>query len=211
VVYIAWSPIRFLVANGAEIAHPRRDSWRAFLVSKELGMPEDLDRRNFLVSIAGGTAALASWGTPGVGFVVDSVSAASFRALTLAQGKLLEAIAEQLVPADEFPGARDAGVVSYIDGVLAGPYGKFYKSHYDHGLQAIETYSVKQFQKAFVSLDPAQRTDILSKFESGAADGESGQRFFNLILMQTFEGYYAQSRHGADGANPSWKMIGFEG
>jgi Gluconate 2-dehydrogenase subunit 3 len=185
---------------------------RAFFArNRELGMPQDLDRRNFLVSIAGGTAALASWGTPAVGFVVDSVSADSFRALTPAQGKLLEAITEQLVPADEFPGAGAVGVVSYIDGVLAGPYGKFYKSQYDHGLQAIEAYSLKQFQKGFVSLDPAQRADILSKFESGTADGESGQRIFNLILLQTFEGYYAHSHHGADGTNPSWKMIGFEG
>ena len=174
-------------------------------------MPQDLDRRNFLVSIAGGTAALA-WGKPAVDLVVDSLSGArGLRALTPRQAKLLQAITEQLVPTDDFPGANNVGVVSYIDGVLAGPYGRFYESQYQHGLEMMEAYSVNTFKKDFVSLDPAQQIDVLSQFESGKAHGEPGQRIFNLLLVHTFEGYYAQSGHSADGPNPSWKMIGFEG
>ena len=175
-------------------------------------MPQDLDRRNFLVSIASGTAALASWRKPGVDLVVDSLSGArGLSALTPRQAKLLQAITEQLVPTDNFPGANNVGVVSYIDGLLAGPYGRFYERQYKHGLQMMNAYSVNYFKKDFVSLDPTQQIDVLSQFESGKAHGEPGQRIFNLILVHTFEGYYAQSGHSGDGPNPSWKMIGFEG
>jgi hypothetical protein len=123
-------------------------------------MPQDLDRRNFLVSIVGGTAALASWGKPSVDPVADSLSGArGLRALTPRQAKLLEAITEQLVPTDDFPGANSVGVVSYIDGVLAGPYGRFYERQYQHGLQMMDAYSVNTFKKiSFHSIPPSRST-----------------------------------------------------
>jgi len=174
-------------------------------------MPQDFDRRNFLVSIAGGTVALASKGRPGLGLVVESLADGEYRSLSARQGKLLGAITEQIVPTDEFPGATASGVVAYIDGILAGPYGKFYREDYEKGLKSIDAFATNSFQRDFVSLEPGQQAAVLSQFESGEADGDSGKRFFNLLLGHTFEGYYAKTRHGAEGANPAWKMIGFEG
>jgi len=41
-----------------------------------------------------------------------------FQVLTAAQAKDVEAIAAQIVPSDELPGAREAGVVYFIDQAL---------------------------------------------------------------------------------------------
>jgi hypothetical protein len=174
-------------------------------------MPQDFDRRDFLVSITGGTVALASKGRPGLSLVMESLADGKYRSLSAAQAKLLGAITEQIVPTDEFPGATASGVVAYIDGILAGPYGKFYKDDYENGLKSIDAFATNNFQRDFVSLEPAQQAAVLSQVESGKADGDSGKRFFNLLLGHTFEGYYAKAHHGAEGANPAWKMIGFEG
>ncbi len=38
------------------------------------------------------------------------------------EAKLLEAIVDQIVPVDNWPGAKDAGVAVFIDKQLTGPY-----------------------------------------------------------------------------------------
>src|ERR1700677_5083139 len=90
-------------------------------------MSKNIGRRDFLKSIAvGGTVSIAPW----TAFPPDSFAAtpvaAGYRIFTPAQAEVVGAIAEQIVPAGEYPGAREAGVVQFIDAKLAGPYGGVY-------------------------------------------------------------------------------------
>ena len=82
-------------------------------------MSNSMDRRDFLKA-AGGTVAIASLPVMGAAFKGRSASGCKF--LTVPQAAMIEAISELMIPADESPGGKTAGVVFYIDGVLAGPY-----------------------------------------------------------------------------------------
>lgn len=155
--------------------------------------------------------AAASWQMPAVGYAMQSAGANSYRFLSKEQAQTVKAIAAQLVPEDEFPGAGGPVAVDYIDGVLAGAYGKFYKTRYVEGLKATDAISQKNFQRDFSALNGEQQIGILKKLESGEGVGDSGKQFFQLILLHTFEAYYGGAHHDASGENASWKMLGFEG
>jgi gluconate 2-dehydrogenase gamma chain len=146
-------------------------------------LTEHMDRRRFLKSAAGSTVVLAS--IPVLGVPVDHSLALGCRVFTPAQAATVEAITMQFVPADEDPGAKEAGVVFYIDGLLAGRFGKFFKDRYEHGLAMVDQASSKQFGRDFVALDHDQQVTILKALESGDAAGLDGCDFFSLILRHT--------------------------
>lgn len=172
-------------------------------------MTEHIDRRRFLKSAAGSTVVLAS--IPVLGIPVDHSLALGCKVFTAAQAATVGAIAVQFVPADNDPGAKEVGVVFYIDGLLAGRFGKFFKDCYERGLGMVDEVSRKRFDRDFVALEPDQQVTILKSLESGDAAGNDGRDFFSLILRHTMEGYYGDPEHGGNRDNASWKMIGFEG
>src|SRR5579863_3447354 len=130
-----------------------------------------MDRRRFLKSAAGSTVVLAS--IPVLGIPANSL-AAGCRVFTVAQAATVAAVAVQFVPADNDPGAKEAGVVFFIDGVLAGRFGKFFKDCYERGLGMIDEVSNKRFGQNFAALDHDQQLKILKALESGEAAGDDG-------------------------------------
>jgi gluconate 2-dehydrogenase gamma chain len=173
-------------------------------------MPKDMDRRDFLKSIAAsGTVAMTAW--PALATASAATASSTYKVFTVPQAALVGAIANQFIPPDDYPGATDAGVVHYIDGFLAGHYGNFYRERYEVGLKAIDETSHKQFGTTFASLSSEHQTAILKHLEAGADDNPSGHAFFRLILQHTLEGYYGDPEHGGNRNGASWKMIGFGG
>jgi gluconate 2-dehydrogenase gamma chain len=173
-------------------------------------MSNSMDRRDFLKSIAaGGTAALTS--LPVLEAAVHASVAPGCKFFTVSQAALVESIAEQIVPTDEHPGGKSAGVVFYIDGVLAGRFGRFYQHRYEKGLDMVDVASQKRFTRNFVSLSSEQQISILKALESGDAAADSGRDFFALLLQHIMEGYYGDPEHGGNRDQASWKMIAFGG
>lgn len=174
-------------------------------------MTKENDRRQFLKSMAtGGTVALTAWPvladqTP------ESLPAPGYKVFSVSQAALMGAIAEQLIPTDDYPGGKQAGVVEFVDRVLAGPFGKFYRSRYEEGFRAIDRLSQERFKHNFVSLDSEAQTAILQALESGKSVDATAHEFFGLVLRHTYEGYYGDPKHGGNRNEVSWKMIGFEG
>lgn len=174
-------------------------------------MSNDSDRRHFIKSVtAGGTVALTSWPAFAVLKLEDSL-APGCRVFTVSQAALVGAIAEQIVPADDYPGAKEAGVVGFIDGILAGPFGKVYKERYQEGLRKVDEVSQARFAGNFASLSSDQQVSILKALESDNAENSIAHEFFGLIVQHTYEGYYGDPEHGGNRGGASWKMIGFEG
>ena len=171
-----------------------------------------MDRRDFVKSIAaGGTAAMTGWRGFAEVSAADTPQPPAYKIFTASQAALVGAIAEQLVPKDEYPGGKEAGVVPFIDAKLAGPYGKFYVDRYQFGLTLVDKVSQKLAGGDFVSLNSGQQQKVLTSLQAGI-DGEPTARdFFGLILEHTFEGYYGDPQHGANRNGESWKMIGFGG
>ena len=134
-----------------------------------------------------------------------------WRFLTKQEGTLLDALVEQIIPTDEWPGARDAGVTNFIDKQLVGPYIR-YQDVYRRGMAAIQDTCKSEFQKAFETLHFDLQTKFLEKMESGKMKGDLWTRgldreFFGLLRNHTMQGFYGSPRHGGNKGNISYKML----
>jgi len=127
---------------------------------------------------------------------------------------LLGAIAEQIVPTDEWPGGRDAGAVNFIEKQLAGPYRRF-QHDYRKGLDAITQTCTDKHGKRFEALSWDEQTSFLQEMESGALNGGAwkdgfSRHFFELLRSHSLQGYYGSPRHGGNRNYVSYKMMGLD-
>ena len=59
-----------------------------------------------------------------------------WRFFTDDEATLMDAVAEQIIPSDDWPGGRESGVTNFIDKQLTGPHKRF-RSIYRKGIAAI--------------------------------------------------------------------------
>ncbi|HEY1865872.1 MAG TPA: gluconate 2-dehydrogenase subunit 3 family protein [Candidatus Acidoferrales bacterium] len=132
---------------------------------------------------------------------------------------IVAAAASRIFPSDDDgPGAREAGVVIFIDRQLAGPWGR--DAHrYTHepfneraasefGYQGkaapreIYRQGLKGLQ-GFDRLAPSEQDARLRAIEDGV--------FFNLLRRNTIEGMFCDPQHGGNVDMVGWQLIGFPG
>jgi gluconate 2-dehydrogenase gamma chain len=145
-----------------------------------------MDRRLFVISAVAATASPIYAG-PAVTLTENDV-------------KFLEALVDQIVPADDTPGALQAGVVFYIDKQLAGPLKRF-REQYAKGIPTFRAACQAKTGKDFLALTPGERSEFLHRHSSG---------FFNLVIEHTLQGFYGSPSHGGNLNDASWKMLGIE-
>lgn len=156
--------------------------------------------------------------------------------LTDAERRFVAAAADRLIPADDFASATEAGVVDFIDDQLArgfgrgddtytaGPFLEGSKSQgyqgpapavfYRRAIAAVEKLAGERFGgRAFAELDPDEQDALLKDLEAGSADlGEvSAAGFFDMLLQNCREGYFADPVYGGNRDMVGWRMIGFPG
>lgn len=163
-----------------------------------------INRRNFLkgIALAGGSLLLIP---------ACSRHLSTWRVLTEDEANLLIAITEQIIPADDDPGATDAGVVNFIDKQLAGFYSDL-TTAYQNGLKAFQEYCRQKEGKSFEDLEWDQQTRVLKEFESSKPDHpywkeNPASQFFNMIRNHTMQGFYGSPRHGGNKNYVSYKMM----
>jgi len=121
------------------------------------------------------------------------------------QRATIEAATERIVPADRDPGARQAGVVNYVESALSS-YDEEHAPLYIAGVQELDRLARERFtSEQFVSLRPEQQDEILAHLE------KERHPFFSLLVEHTMQGFYGDPRHGGNCDSASWKMIGFPG
>jgi gluconate 2-dehydrogenase gamma chain len=159
---------------------------------------------------------------------------------TAAEAAMVEAIADRLIPADALsPGGKDCGCAVFIDRQLAGSFGKgdrlYWKgpflpglptqgyqgdmppaARYRLGLKALNDYVKAADGKDFVRLAPDRQDAVLKAMEAGTAPlkqaaGFTTRAFFDLVLQNTMEGFFADPLYGGNKGMASWKMLGFPG
>lgn len=156
---------------------------------------------------------------------------------TPAESAFVEAAIARLVPADELgPGAREAGVALFIDRQLAGAYGsaaKWYmrgpwgesspqqgyqlplapRELYRLAIAQIDAHVRQQHGRRFDQLAPADQDALLTDLDRGAlkiADVPA-KAFFELLLGNTIEGFFADPIHGGNRDKAGWRLVGFPG
>lgn len=124
------------------------------------------------------------------------------------------ALTERIMPdAPGKPGAREAGVLNYIDLALAGPY-EDQRDFYRRGLAQLDGYCHAQYKRGFAALQPAQQDDVVGALAAGKADGfawPSAQAFFRTLHTHTMEGMFADPVYGGNRDFAGWRLIGFPG
>jgi gluconate 2-dehydrogenase gamma chain len=151
------------------------------------------------------------------------------------EAQTVDAIAERVIPADELGGgAREAGVVHYIDRALAG-FSTNLQRVYRLGLRDLDRYCQDRFSSSFIALATKQQDEILRTFlgpefpqpEEGRREellspGElpaaatTGpeprlQRLFAVIREHAVEGYFCDPAYGGNRNAVGWRLVGFPG
>jgi hypothetical protein len=114
--------------------------------------------------------------------------AASYRPsyFTAAEYRTIDVLTGLIIPADQSPGAREAGVAEFIDFLAAHGEGEIRQPMRD-GLQRLDAAAKMAHAASFAVLPPDQQTEILK----AAANGDTeGRVFFRLIRRYTVMGYY---------------------
>ena len=126
----------------------------------------------------------------------------------------VEAFTERLMPgAPGKPGARDAGVLNYIDLALAGAYADL-QDFYRHGLAQLDQYSRETYHEPFVRLSAGQQEAVITALEQGKATGfawPTAQAFFETLRTHTMEGLFADAVYGGNKDFAGWRLVGFPG
>jgi gluconate 2-dehydrogenase gamma chain len=130
-------------------------------------------------------------------------SGAAWDFLSDSHARILSALCDQIIPADDFPGASQAGVVTYIDRQLARHYRR-HQNAYRAGLEEAEAISRKSSGQHLADASPAQRLQIALALE------KENRTFFELLRQHTMEGYYGSPRHGGNRDAVSWRMLGLD-
>jgi gluconate 2-dehydrogenase gamma chain len=134
--------------------------------------------------------------------------------LFLDEANALDALVARIVPGDAAdPGAREAGVVTYIDRALAGPYAEWGLA-YREGLRLLNAHALAKHGAKFHQLSETDQDAILTALEANevpefGANGSAG--FFALVWAHTIEGLLCDPAYGGNRDGVGWKLIGFPG
>ena len=86
------------------------------------------------------------------------------------QAGLVSQLAETIIPKTDTPGAKEAGVPSFIDLVVKDCYKKEDQEKFVTGLKAFDEQSKSEAGDAFLDLDAAKQTEFINKVYKQATD-----------------------------------------
>lgn len=156
-------------------------------------------RRDALKGIASvGVAAVA----PGCSGLVDAPKKQRFTAREL---WALEAAAERLLP-----GAKDAGVMAFIDYWLEHAPFEVVERYLVTGALFLDKGAQERGGESFAAATPQVQDEILVEFASGKATSGKfdSNRFFRQFLELVLESYLGHPKYGGNRDAVGWRFIG---
>ncbi|MEJ8570715.1 gluconate 2-dehydrogenase subunit 3 family protein [Microbaculum marinum] len=154
-----------------------------------------------------------------------------------AERETVAAICARLIPSDsDGPGASEADVVTFLDRQMAGFYGRgqhwymqgpfgegtatqgYQSEHppamlYRLALAELDSYCRTENGYPFVDLPAETQDEILTGLDEETIEfkGVSAKAFFDLILKNAVEGFFADPIYGGNRDMIAWRYIGFPG
>jgi gluconate 2-dehydrogenase gamma chain len=178
-------------------------------------------RRQFLtvtISSIGGLLVYRPGVLPAASAAADKTARVPLKFFSEEEALDVAAAAARIFPADETgPGAKEAGVVIYIDRQLAGPYGR--DAH---------RYTHPPFEDAPPEMGYQGKATPREIYKEGVktiaglhklSDEEQDRKlreientlFFTLLRTNTIEGMFCDPMHGGNTDMAGWQMLGFPG
>ncbi|HZU15592.1 MAG TPA: gluconate 2-dehydrogenase subunit 3 family protein [Candidatus Dormibacteraeota bacterium] len=133
----------------------------------------------------------------------------------------VEAMAARIIPGTpEDPGAREAGVIVYIDRALAGAY-RDLQPLYRRGVQELDARARSRFGRPFAELGEPEQDRMLGELlevtaptldTPGVDEATALLPYFAAVVHQhTVEGMFGDPAYGGNRDAVGWKLIGFPG
>lgn len=115
----------------------------------------------------------------------------------------IAAIAGQILPSDDGPGAKEAGVIYFIDRALT-TFDTDKQENYRKGLRDLEDVCKKMFpqSESIASLSNEQQIALIRSIEK--------TEFFEVVRTHTVLGFLGNPSYGGNRGKVGWKHIGFE-
>jgi gluconate 2-dehydrogenase gamma chain len=150
---------------------------------------------------------------------VQSGAPAKFEFFSAEQAAEVEAISARIIPTTDTPGAREAGVVFFIDRALV-TFAKDNQKAYAEGLPAVRARVIELFPGVtkFSSAASEQQDQVLESLDQQAGPGGrrpfrpdgGAESFFETLRVHTISGFLidpdSNKRGNRDGVG--WKVIG---
>jgi len=135
-------------------------------------------------------AAVATGGATALGFLAAD------------EARDVEAIAAQIIPTDDSPGAREAGALYFMDRSLRtwlAPAGEVFRT----GLRDFQLrFAATHADTSFAAADPTTQLAFLAAVEKS--------EFFQTVRALTLIGLFALPRYGGNRDGIGWRLIGFD-
>jgi len=166
-------------------------------------------RRKFLKS--SGSVFGASWLAINMPLVLSASQAAAenketgavYKNISIEESVELSALVNQIIPADETPGATEIGVVYFIDAAL-GSFMSDAAPILRQGLEEFQqkTKSVYPVNKLYSELSSEQQTEMLKSIEDTP--------LFEMLHFMTLCGMFCLPRYTGNHDHAGWDLIGFD-
>ena len=171
---------------------------------------DGLSRRTFL-RVAGGALG-GAWLTLDLSKVAQAAhdahearEAGALNTSFLSRAELadVDAITAQIIPTDDTPGAREAGVALFIDRALATFFGRI-APDFRSQLAAFRLRCQAQHPDAgsFAALSIEQEIAFLKQVDRTP--------FFERVRLLTLVGMFAMPKYGGNRDGIGWKLLGFQ-
>jgi gluconate 2-dehydrogenase gamma chain len=156
-------------------------------------MALDSTRRNWILGSFGSFAfAAVAAAHEHARQAVETKTPKSFDFFNAEQAADIEAIAAQILPSDDGPGAREAGVIYFIDRALT-TFDADNQEIYRKGLTEVHGFSKRSH------VDQMEMMRSIEKSE-----------FFEQVRIHTLLGYLGSPSYGGNRNQVGWKYIHFE-
>jgi gluconate 2-dehydrogenase gamma chain len=126
-----------------------------------------------------------------------------FTFLTTAEAADVDAVAAQIIPSDRTPGAREAGVVHFID-VALGSFFSQLAGEFRARLGEFDSFCRNRNpdMTTFAALSSEQQVEWLHAVEHTP--------FFATMKLLTVLGMFSMPSYGGNRQNAGWQLLGFE-
>jgi gluconate 2-dehydrogenase gamma chain len=134
---------------------------------------------------------------------VQASTTPAFQALDPETAAEIDAITSQIIPSTDGPGAREAGVVFFIDRALA-TFDADLRDSYRTGMAGVQQKRKELFpgSGSVAGLSSDQQIQLMHSIE--------GSEFFELLRTHTLYGFLGNPSYGGNRDRVGWNLIGFD-
>ena len=183
-----------------------------------------LSRRSFVSQAGKGISALwlsAHWpaivsAAAHARQAAQSPAAGKFQFFSAEEAKEVDAISARIIPSDSTPGAREAGVIYFIDRALV-TFAVDDQKTYRAGLPALQAKTEEMFSgvEKFSGATAEQQDEILRSLDNQnkstgrrSIRGRQAGSFFETVRVHTVMGFLIDPDAGGNLNAVGWKLIG---